>query len=155
MVGDWYVQRIVQTGVSQEYMNWHEDLRYQQGRRPLVFQDVQAYSTELVNVRVIDLCAEKNLRWAHRVIIWEVDFKLEFSCFINCVGRTLHFHQDVSVVVSRSQTSCYEWRWSLHENVDFLNDSWQYSFSLGLHYISILSIINPAIYMILQWIKTN
>lgn len=37
----------------------------------LTLQDVQAYPAQLVDIWMIDLGEESNLRWCHRVVVWQ------------------------------------------------------------------------------------
>ena len=43
----------------------------------LTLQDIQTDSAKLVNVGMVYFGKETDLRWSHRVIVWEEEFKLE------------------------------------------------------------------------------
>ena len=41
--------------------------------RPVLYtlEDVQAYASQFVNIRVVDLCKESNFGRRHRVVVWQ------------------------------------------------------------------------------------
>lgn len=48
----------------------------------LTLENIQANTTQFVNVGVVDLGEESNLWRGHRVIIWEEKFELEYTTYI-------------------------------------------------------------------------
>lgn len=54
-----------------------QDGPYLERRAPSVFENVEADSSELVNVGMVNLGQESNFRRSHRVLFWQEQFELE------------------------------------------------------------------------------
>lgn len=50
----------------------------------LTLQDVQADSTEAIDVGVVDLGKEANLGWRHGVVVRQEQFELEDAACVRC-----------------------------------------------------------------------
>lgn len=48
------------------------------------FQDIETNAAELVDVGVINLGQESDLRWGHRVVIWQEQLEFEDTSFLLC-----------------------------------------------------------------------
>lgn len=60
-------------------------------RRVPTLQDVQADSTEFVNVGVVDLGQESDLWRCHGVVVWQEELELEYS---SCDGSVWSSRQE-------------------------------------------------------------
>jgi hypothetical protein len=46
-------------------------------RRPILFQNIEAYAAHAVHVRVVDFCEKMNLGGYHRVLLGKKEFKMK------------------------------------------------------------------------------
>ena len=67
--------------------------------RPLVFQNVQANSTQLVDIWVIDLGSEQNLWWHHWVLIRQEKLAIEETSLVRSFGWAGNLDIEMSVVL--------------------------------------------------------
>jgi hypothetical protein len=82
VLGGLVVQRVVGVGRGQQTLNRQKHRSYLQGRRPVLLQDVEADSAQVVDVGVIDLGVEDNLGWAHRVVLGQQQLGVKLASFI-------------------------------------------------------------------------
>ena len=68
-VGNLRDKRVVRVGVGQQGADGEQDLRNCQSRAPLLFENVKAYTSIAVDIRMEDLCLERNL-WRFEGVIW-------------------------------------------------------------------------------------
>ena len=68
---DTLVKGIFEVRVGHEGLDGEEDRSDLESGTPLVLEDIETDAAKLVDVRVVDLSAEKNLRRSHRVIFGE------------------------------------------------------------------------------------
>jgi len=54
--------------------------------------------TELVDVRMIDLRAEKDLGWHHRVVLGQEEFCFKHASFVDGLGRAGNLDKEVAAV---------------------------------------------------------
>jgi len=64
-------QRVIGIWCAEESLDGEEDGADLEGRGPVALQDVQAYTTELIDIGMVDLGEESYLWRGHRVIIWQ------------------------------------------------------------------------------------
>ena len=98
-VGDLRDERVVRVRVAQQGADGEEDFGQSQGRRPLLLQDVQADSAELVDVGVVDLRSKEHLWWDHWVLLWQEELAVEEAALVWGLGRTSNLHVKVSIVL--------------------------------------------------------
>ena len=67
--------------------------------RPVVLQDVETNTSELVDVGVVDFRTEKDLRWHHGVLVRQEELTGEETAFIGCLGGSGQLHVEVAEVV--------------------------------------------------------
>ena len=89
LVGDVRHQGVVRVGVRKQRRDGEEHLAHREGGRPLVLEDVQADATVGVDVGVVDLRDELELRRLERVVRGEVDVQEEDA---TRVGRVVGAH---------------------------------------------------------------
>lgn len=70
----------------QEGLNREQDGPDLERRGPLVFEDVEADPTELVNVGVVDLCQEADFRGRHRVLFRQEQLEFKVAACV-CVSE--------------------------------------------------------------------
>lgn len=98
-IGDLLIQRIIQVGQGHQGLNGEQDRSDLKRRRPLVLQDVEADSAELVDVRVVDLRSEENLWWDHGVLVWQEELAVEDAALIWSLTWASDLDEEVSGVV--------------------------------------------------------
>lgn len=54
---------------------------------PLVLQDIQAYPSTEIDIRVEYRCLEQNRRWSVRIRRWELKGELEGKGSVGCIRR--------------------------------------------------------------------
>ncbi len=67
--------------------------------RELTFQDVKAYTAELVDVGVINLGQKTELRGLSRIIVGVEKFKLEYSTLIGGIRWSLNCPMEMSIIL--------------------------------------------------------
>lgn len=78
----------------QERLYAEQDCPYLQSRGPVVLEDVEADSSQAIDVRVVDAGQKAYPGWAHGVVIWEEELELEHAAFTDV---NLWFIQDLHV----------------------------------------------------------
>ena len=77
---------------------------------PFVFQNVEANSSNLVNVRMIDLSSEKNFWRNHRIFVWKEKLSIEETSSVWSIVRPLDLNMEVSEVdFVRGSVDSYNW----------------------------------------------
>jgi hypothetical protein len=66
---------------------------------PLVLQDIEADSSELVDIWVVDLGSEQNLWWNHWVLFWQEELAVEDTSFVWGLSWTGNLDVEMSVVL--------------------------------------------------------
>lgn len=99
VVGDLLIQGVVQVGQRHQGLDREEHRSDLESGGPLVLQDVQADSTELIDVGVVDLGSEENLWWHHWVLLWQEELAIEKSSFVWGLGWTSNLDVEVSIVL--------------------------------------------------------
>ena len=121
---DTFVKRIFEVGVGHKSLDGEEDRSDLEGRTPLIFEDVQTDTTELVHIGVVDLCAEKNLGRSHGVVFGKEELTVEKTTFEGGSGRSTDLHHKVKSVGGRG--SCENSRNRLFGQVlGFFDNSWR------------------------------
>ena len=69
MIGNLFIKRIVKVVVGHQSLNREENRSDLESGRPLVLEDIETDTSKLINVGVVDLCAEQNLRRTHGVFL--------------------------------------------------------------------------------------
>jgi len=87
-IGDFRHERVVRIGIGKKRADGQQNLGNSQGRRPVVLEDVQADSSLVIHVAVVNLCGKSYLGWLERVVVGEVYFKEEDATSIRAVGRS-------------------------------------------------------------------
>jgi hypothetical protein len=75
-------KRIIWIRVREQRANGEEQLGDSQSRRPVILEDIEADSSFIIDIAVIDLGGELNLWWLEWVILWELELKEKHSSFI-------------------------------------------------------------------------
>lgn len=99
VVSDLLIQGVVQVWERHQGLDREENRPDLESGRPLVLQDVQADSAELVDVWVVDLGSEENLWWHHWVLLWQEELAVEETAFVWGLGWTSDLDVEVSVVL--------------------------------------------------------
>jgi len=114
-------KRIIGIGSREQCLNTQQHCSYLQCRTPLLPQDIQAYSSQLINIGMIYLGEETGLGRSHGVLGGEEQFKLVDTSFIGWASRTCNDHWEVpQVVFMRSNTD--PWCWFLGESLGLLQN---------------------------------
>ena len=98
-VGDLLIQGVVEVGERHQGLDREENRSDLQSGRPLVLQDVQADSAELIDVGVVDLGSEEDLWWHHWVLLWQEELAVEETAFVWGLGWTSDLDVEVSIVL--------------------------------------------------------
>jgi hypothetical protein len=77
MFGNIVGKRIVWVGCAEEGLDWEQDSSDLKSRRPLILENVEANSAELVDIGMINLGQEADLGRSHRIIIGQEQLQLE------------------------------------------------------------------------------
>jgi len=83
-------QWVVWVWRAEESLNGEKDSSNLESWRPVALENIQADTAELVNVGMVDLSQESNLRWGHWVIIWEEKFQLEDTPLVWRLRRAVY-----------------------------------------------------------------
>ena len=67
--------------------------------RPLVLQDIEADSSELVDIWVVNLGSEQNLWWNHWVLFWQEELAVEDTSLVWGLSWTSNLDVEMSVVL--------------------------------------------------------
>lgn len=78
-----FIQRILWVGSTQQCLYAEQDCPYLQSGGPVVLEDVEADSSQAIDVWVIDACEEAYPGWAHGVVVWEEELELEHAASTN------------------------------------------------------------------------
>jgi len=98
LVGSFVIQRIIGIGGTEESLYTEEDRSDLQSGTPFIFKDIKANSAEIINIGVVDLGVEDDLRGVHGVFISQQEFSVEDTTFIRSVGGSVDFNKEVLVV---------------------------------------------------------
>lgn len=90
--------------------------------RPLVLQNIEADSTKLVNVWMIDLGSEKDLWSNHWVLVWKEELASEKSTLIWSFSWSGNLDEEMSVVLL-VWLGIDSYDWILSESLGFLENS--------------------------------
>lgn len=85
---------------------------------PLVLQDIQAYATRKVDIRMVDGCLEEDGWWRIRIVRWEIEGELEGKVGIWSVvraGDRCRPQQEVFRVVGEGRDAWSGGHHELHE----------------------------------------
>ena len=124
-IGNLLIQGIIQVWERHQGLNWQQHRSNLKRGRPLVLQDIQADSTKLVDVRVVDLGSEKDLWWHHWVLIWQEKLAIENSTFIWSLGGASDLNKEMSwILLIWLGVDANDW--VLRESLRFLqkDESW-------------------------------
>ena len=99
MIRNLNLQGVLEVGARHKHLQRNQHLGDLERRAPVFLEDVQADAAELVDVRVVDFGAEQTLGRNHWVLRREVDFYLVFSTLVDCLCRTVKFHEEMQHVV--------------------------------------------------------
>jgi len=99
VVSDLLVKGIIEVGSGHKCLDRKKDSSDLESRRPLGLKDVETDAAELVDVGVVDLSSEKNLRWHHGVIVWQKELTVEDSALIRCLSGTSDLNVEMSEVL--------------------------------------------------------
>ena len=97
-ISDFLIKWIVQVWKRHQSLDGEEHGSNLESRRPFVFQNIKANSTQLIDIWVIDLGSEKDLWWHHRILIWQEEFTVEKTSFIWSLSWTSNFDVEMSIV---------------------------------------------------------
>ena len=98
-ISDLLIKRIVQVRKRHQSLDREEHGSNLECWRPLVFQNVQANSTQLVDIWVVDLGSEQNLWWHHWVLIRQEKLAIEESSLVWSFSWTSNLDVEMSVVL--------------------------------------------------------
>ena len=98
-VSDLLIQGIIEVWSRHEGLDGKKHSSDLEGWRPLVLEDIEADSSKLVDVGVVDLGSEEDLRWDHWVLVWEEELAIEDTSFVWSVGWAGNLDVEVSVVL--------------------------------------------------------
>lgn len=62
----------------------------------LTLQNIQADTTQSINIRVVDLGQEADFGRGHRVIIWQEEFELEFTPYSQVFSTMIEASREIS-----------------------------------------------------------
>lgn len=98
LLGDLGIQRVVGVGLDEKRADRLQRLEHRQRGRPpgSVLQDVDADTTLIVHVAVINFGHKLNLGRLKRVVLREGARQDKSAAFVRRAGRTLHRHRPVS-----------------------------------------------------------
>jgi len=82
VVGDDLIEWIIQVWKGHQSLDGEEHGSDLQGWGPLVLEDIQANSSQFVNIGVVDLGSEQDLWWDHWVFIWQEKLAIEDSSLV-------------------------------------------------------------------------
>jgi len=87
-LSNFWHQRIIRVGISQQGADWEENLGDSQSRGPLLLEDIKADWTVGVDIWMIDPGGEIDLWWLEWVVGWEVNVQEEDTSSIRWVIRS-------------------------------------------------------------------
>ena len=96
---DLFVEGVVWVGCGEEGLDGEEDGADLEGRRPPVFQHVEADPADLVDVGVVDLGKEPDLGRSHRVLLGQKQLQVEDPALVCRRRRPCNHHPKVPQVV--------------------------------------------------------
>jgi len=112
---------IVWVWCTKEGLNREEDSTNLQGGRPITLEHVKTDSTKLVDIGVVNLGEEANLRWSHRVVIWEKQLELENPAFVWRLAGSLY--RDIEIPKIILVRDCADTRhWLCHQPFRLLDN---------------------------------
>merc|ERR1719272_313330 len=103
-------KRIVWIAINHQRREGEQHLRDGQCRAPLVFQDVQTDSAIRIDVAVIDLCCEMELRWLEGVVRRKIDVQKEATTLIWRIRRTHDRGLPIEHVIANRSCGTIRWR---------------------------------------------
>ena len=114
------VQGIIRIRGRKQGLNRKKHSPNLQRWRPLVFEDIQTNSSQLVDIRVINLGQESNFWWSHGIVSREKEFQLKDSIFIRRISWSFNSNCEIPQIIFvggstdtgdgfRNQTLCFLW----------------------------------------------
>ena len=98
VISDTFVKGVLEVRVGHQGLDGEEDRSDLESGTPLVLQDIEADTAELVNVGVVDLSSEKDLGRSHGVVFGEEELAVEETTFERSAGRATDLHHKVTSV---------------------------------------------------------
>ena len=122
-LSDLLVEGVVHVGGSHKRLDREQHGSNLQSGRPLVLEDVEANAAKLVNVWMVNLCAEKNLGWHHRVLLGQEELAVEHAALKGGFAGTSDLDKEVAVIL-RVGFSINSHNWLLRQLGRLLHNSW-------------------------------
>jgi hypothetical protein len=115
-------------------LNRKQDRSNLQGRRPLVLEDIEANSAELVDVWMIDPGSEEDLWWDHWILFWQEELAVENTALIWSLSWAGNLDEEVS--------------WVLLVWLSINSNDWILSKSLSFLYLSMIRFKDVMIHLL-------
>jgi len=98
VVGNALIEWVIAVWCRHQSLDGKQNSLDLEGWGPLVLEDIETDTSELVNVWMVNLGSEEHLWWDHWVVLWQVEFELEHATLIWAVGWARHLDEEVSAV---------------------------------------------------------
>ena len=98
VIGDSLIERIVNVWGRHQSLDRKEHRSNLKCWGPLVLENVEADSSELVDVWVVDLGSEEDLWWNHWVLIWQEELAIKETSLIWSLGWASDLDVEMSIV---------------------------------------------------------
>ena len=99
VVGDTVIEGIVGVGAAEKSLDREEHGADLEGWRPLVLEDVEADTAELVDVGVVDLRQETGLGRRHGIVVWQKHLERELAILVRGCDGSVNDDVEVTKVV--------------------------------------------------------
>eukprot|EP00355_Strombidium_rassoulzadegani_P000591 CAMPEP_0168612154 /NCGR_PEP_ID=MMETSP0449_2-20121227/2755_1 /TAXON_ID=1082188 /ORGANISM="Strombidium rassoulzadegani, Strain ras09" /LENGTH=167 /DNA_ID=CAMNT_0008652679 /DNA_START=534 /DNA_END=1037 /DNA_ORIENTATION=- len=98
-VGNLTIEFILQLWINHEAYDAEEDNSDTKNWRPLMLQNIEAYSSQLVDVGVVDLSSEEHLGGLQGILLWEEELAFEEATLVGSVRWARELDEEVSKVL--------------------------------------------------------
>jgi hypothetical protein len=98
-VSDLLIQWVFEIGGRQKGLDGEQHRSDLKRWGPLVLDDVQADSAQLVDIWVVDLGDEKHLWWHHWVLVWQEEFAVEKTSLVRSLSWAGNLDVEMSEVL--------------------------------------------------------
>ena len=121
-LGDLLVQWVVKVGSGQQRLDGEKHRADLEGGRPLVLEDVQADSSELVNIGMENLGPKQDLGRNHGVLVGEEELTVEKASFVWSLAGACYLDVEMARVAFAG-FGIYAYDWVLSEVLSLLQNS--------------------------------
>ena len=108
---------------SHQGLDWEQDSSDLESWGPFVLQDIEADSSKLIDIWVVDFGSEKNLWGNHWILVWKEEFTGEQSSLVWSLCWSSNLDKEMSEI-------CLIWlsvdayNWILGKSLSFFQNSW-------------------------------